>query len=1798
MRSCHRIAYPGVVTSVAVSSSHQLMGRLLSTVILRFVRRGLNMAALCALALLPSTSFADDVRNYYNSANQLVEAANLTTGRADILTYDANGNLTNISSILTSALTISGFTPGSGAVGSLVMISGTGFNATAASNTVKFNGTNATVSSASATQLAVTVPTGATTGPIVVTNSLGTVTSTSNFVVAPGSSGNISVAAVSPASLSYGNVLLGSTSVARSVTVTNNGTAPLNIATVVISGVSASDYVVSSNTCSSAIAIAANCVISMTFSPSVVGSRSAALQISSDASNGTQSVPLSGVGASVLVTVAPTTLAYAGQIVNTVSAAKLVTVTNNGVSSLTVGALTLSGANASDYAIASNGCSSAVAAGANCAISLTFNPMTTGSRTATLQIPSNASNGTQSVSLSGTGIASTASVTPASLTYANQLVNTTSAGQSVTVTNSGTSPLNVSSVTLAGANAADFVIASNGCSAAVANGGNCVISLTFKPTTAGSRTATLQIASDANNGLQSVPLNGTGIAAVASVAPTSLTYASQLINTISAAQSVTVTNSGTSPLTVSSVTLVGTNPGDYTISANGCSAALAVGSNCVIGVTFKPTLAGSRSATLQIASDASNGTQSVTLIGTGISAMASVAPAALSFANQLINTISAAQSVTVTNSGTSPLTVSGVTLTGTNATDFTVASNGCSTAVAVGANCVISVTFKPTVAGSRSGALQIASNASNGNQSIPLSGTGISPVASVAPTLLTFASQLINTTSTAQSVTVTNSGTSPLTVSGVALSGTNATDFIIASNGCSAAVAPGSNCVISVTFTPPVAGSRTATLQIPSNASNGTQSVSLSGTGISAVAAIAPTSLTYASQVLNTTSAAQSVIVTNSGTSSLTVGALSLSGTAANDFIIASNGCSTAVAVGANCTISLTFKPTATGSRTATLQVPSNASNGTQSVSLTGTGVSAVASVAPTSLTYASQIINTTSTAQSVTVTNSGTSSLSVGTLLLSGTNAGDYIIASNGCGIAVAVGANCVISLTFKPTAVGSRTATLQIPSNASNGTQSVTLTGTGVSAIASVAPTSLAYANLLINTTSASQSVTVTNSGTSSLTVSSVTLAGTNPGDYAISSNGCSTAVAVGANCVISVTFTPTVMGSRSGTLQIASNASNGTQSVALSGTGISAVASIAPASLTYTSQVLNTNSAAQSVTVTNSGTSSLTVGTLSLTGTNASDFIISSNGCSTAVAVGANCTISLTFKPTATGSRTATLQIPSNANNGTQSVSLTGTGVSAIASVAPTSLTYASQLFNTTSAAKTVTVTNTGTSSLTVTGVTLTGTNATDFAISSNGCSASVAIGANCVIAVTFTPPVAGSRTATLQVASNASNGTQSVPLTGTGISAVASVAPTSLGYANQLINTTSAAQSVTVTNTGTSSLTVTGVTLAGANPSDYTISNNGCSATVAVGANCIISVTFTPATVGSRTGILQIASNASNGTQSVPLTGTGIAPAVNVAPTSASFGNQLINTASAVQTITVTNTGTAALHLGAVSLSGTNATDYAFSNGCGPSVAAGTNCTISVTFTPPTTGDSSATLTIPSDATNGTQTVSLSGTGVAPAASAAPGTLTFGSQLVGSPSSSQSVVVSNTGTAPLNVSALSFVGANMNDYSVASNGCGSAVAPGQTCTVTVTLNPSAMGGRSATLNIASDAMNGTQTVSLSGTGIAPVAGITPATKDFGPVLVLLSSNTMYYTVTNSGTAPLNVGTISLAGTNPTDFVIMGGSTCSSAVLAPSQTCSVGLQFKPAHGGSRSATLQVPSDAFNGTVTAQATGTGLGL
>jgi len=260
---------------------------------------------------------------------------------------------------------------------------------------------------------------------------------------------------------------------------------------------------------------------------------------------------------------------------------------------------------------------------------------------------------------------------------------------------------------------------------------------------------------------------------------------------------------------------------------------------------------------------------------------------------------------------------------------------------------------------------------------------------------------------------------------------------------------------------------------------------------------------------------------------------------------------------------------------------------------------------------------------------------------------------------------------------------------------------------------------------------------------------------------------------------------------------------------------------------------------------------------------------------------------------------------------------------------------------------------------------------------------------------------------------------------------------------------------------------------------------------VGASCTINVSFAPAVAGPVSGTLVIVDNAANSPQSVTLSGTGVAPAaVSLSPTSLTFPATQVGTTSAPQIITLTNTGGANLSINSIAAS----QPFAETTNCPASLAGGASCTISVAFTPQSSGTANGAVTISDSASGSPQTVSLSGTGATNAASAptlSPSSLAFGDQIVGVASSKKVVRLTATGSVALNIYSIATTGAFTQ-----TNNCPASLSPETSCNISVAFQPTAYGPANGTLTISDNGAGTPQSVPLSGNGQDFALAATPS------------------------------------------------------------------------------------------------------
>ena len=318
---------------------------------------------------------------------------------------------------------------------------------------------------------------------------------------------------------------------------------------------------------------------------------------------------------------------------------------------------------------------------------------------------------------------------------------------------------------------------------------------------------------------------------------------------------------------------------------------------------------------------------------------------------------------------------------------------------------------------------------------------------------------------------------------------------------------------------------------------------------------------------------------------------------------------------------------------------------------------------------------------------------------------------------------------------------------------------------------------------------------------------------------------------------------------------------------------------------------------------------------------------------------------------------------------------------------------------------------------------------------------------------------------------------------------------------------------------------------------------------------------------RTGAVTISDSAGGGTQNITLVGTGTAPGVSLNPSSLTFGSAVAGTTAAAQSVTLTNIGSSPLRIATLTASGDFALDAGTTCSVSTPVAAANTCTIAVTFTPTASGVRTGVVTITDNASGGSQTITLSGTGTAPGVMLTPSSLSFGSTVVGTTAAAQSVTLTNTGTSPLSITALESSGDFTLDPSTTCS-TSSPVAASTICTIAVTFSPTASGVRTGVVTITDNVSGGTQTIALAGTG-APSTDFSLSLNGSGTQTVT-SGNTATYLFTVAPLYGQYSGTVNLS--------VNGLPSGATAAFSPSSVA--------ANGGTQTITLRVQTSATSAT------------
>ncbi len=1295
-------------------------------------------------------------------------------------------------------------------------------------------------------------------------------------------------------------------------------------------------------------------------------------------------------------------------------------------------------------------------------------------------------------------------------------------------------------------------------------------------------------ASTYGRGIWTIGLTTSSIPAQATLSPGSANFDATGVGMASpGTRGFTLSNTGSVPLNIGQILAA---PSDYT-QTNQCGATLAPGASCTITVTFKPTATGDRPGTLSVIANTQPGTTTAALDGQGLTpGHLSVSPGTVSFPTTATGSISDPQSVTLTNdvSNGAPIQLTGRSLSGPNPADFALATGStCGSSLSAGATCTVPVVFQPSMPGTRTAVLSLASSANSAN--VNLTGQGVTPAhltiltPTPAPYTLNFPDTGTGNASASKQITIQNTGQAAAQL-GMATIGA---DYTLAADGCSNLSLEGSkSCTVSITFTPKQTGARPSQFTLPTTSvpAGNVPSVRLNGTGLPPpVVALSPNPVSFDLQQQGTTSPIRNITVSNSGGSEAQFTPPAIRGD--SDFAIASNTCgSTLGPNGATCTIGLTFTPSQPNSRpNGTLSVPYG-SNGTATTLLTGTGTAPAAlTLSPNPVTFATTAAGATSAASALLVRNTGGNPATLNI----NPPSGPFAIASTDCPTPpqtlAANGGQCAVDLTFTPPATQAYSGQITLTGGFSNSPVSATLQGQGAAPpSATITPASASFPDTPQNSPSAAQTFTVASTGGVAVTLGSPTLS---TSDYYVSNQNCPQSLRPGDTCQLQVVFHPSAPGLKQATLQFATNASNGPLTANLSGTGTPpGQLSISPGSMQFNTRVIGATSPAQPATVSNTGGTSIALGTLAITG----DYAIQSTTCGATLAPATSCAVNVAFTPTARGDRQGQLTIPGDGAEASAVTTLDGNGVTpGKVAFSPPSLSFGNVATDA-NATLSATVTNSGDTTVHFSAIAASG----DYAVSGGTCTANTTLpaAATCTVQVTFTPSTKGSSTGTLTIANDGSPASASEPLTGTGIDpGKLTITPSGLDFGQVIVDTTSASQAIHLANEGGTDITLGSPALSNI---AFTLTSDECGSTLQAGATCTVQLAFRPRQHGLASGTFSLAwkdTGTGGGTAQVGLSGSGVNPgSLTFAPNPVQFGPVVIGSSSS-QTVSVTNSGDLALPLGAPFTS----SGYSVANGCGSSLAAGSSCTIQVAFAPSGKGDVQGLLTVPASDGSGTWADPLDGTGVPPGSiQASPGKLTYAGTVIGQTSAPQTVTFSNPGgvSVPLNS-----VQSSSPEYATQSS-CGQSLDPGGACTVAVTFTPFARGDRPATLTLSGGGRSAE--VTLDGPGLAPAQlGFSPASLDFSTQAEQTRTRIpQTLMLKNTGDVATRLGLPVLSG----QYVLANDGCVDSTTglgvdLGGGAACTIGVEFQPTASGVQAGSLAIAD--VSGTPAAQASLSGTG-
>ncbi len=533
-------------------------------------------------------------------------------------------------------------------------------------------------------------------------------------------------------------------------------------------------------------------------------------------------------------------------------------------------------------------------------------------------------------------------------------------------------------------------------------------------------------------------------ASTAGLSPSSLDFPDTLVGVSSPDQQVFFTNDGPDPIDVSGVSIGGLNQSDFTVTVDNCTGVtLAASESCELRVAFAPTARGALSAELYVSHTGDGGLATSALTGNGVTRELTVSPPQLDFPATTVNYPGGEQQLEVKNTGDLPVQVNNVFIDGSEGADFN-QNNNCGGKLDPDQVCNVNVTFWPHGEGSRNATLHLSSDASNPDETVPLSGTGAPPQLSFEPGSYDFGLQQINSNSTQTNFLLRNAGAAPVQVNSIDIVAPGSNAFWTGFIDCwGQTLQPNDTCNVQVNFGPNQPIAYSAQLRAMVNGVSFT--ADLSGQGGQPVFTASPSSADFGSATAGQPGMTRTITVTNEGDLPGGFFVAIISGGDVGSFRLLHEDCTGApLDPSASCTAEVRFQPDSAGAKRAQFTLVGN-QGGPFQITLTGTGVDPEASLVPESHDFGRQANGTGSRAQAFTLANDGAMQLHLSDASIVGSGADQFRLTSDECTDAtLPAGGSCQVQAKFAPDTSGASSARLRLSGD--GGTYSAALTGTGV--------------------------------------------------------------------------------------------------------------------------------------------------------------------------------------------------------------------------------------------------------------------------------------------------------------------------------------------------------------------------------------------------------------------------------------------------------------------------------------------------------------------------------------------------------------------------------------------------------------------------------------------------------------------------------------------------------------------------------------------------------------------------------